>query len=702
MDVVWEAFWTGPFLAVRAALAALPLFGVVWLVTWLGRPWLAPRVRYLLWSLVLVRLVMPFGLPGPVGLNQTLFAAIDSLGGFEFDPPVARDADETVAEWIPATGVALPAPDVSCQSDVPTLPQGAGVPVTTWVVHAGYWCGAALCALGMVVATLRLRRQVAEGTEFSEAAVQEMLEAGQRLFGVKTGVRLWTVPGLSGPAAYGVWRPLILLPEEAGQWSATELRHVVWHELAHIARRDVAANLLVSLVRVVQWWNPLFWWAQKNWLAEREGTCDALVVSRLNGESPGAYGHTILAFVERMRGSPVAAPGFVGFLGTLRRLGRDRSLRRRLEQLSRATSPESRRSRLLTGALVAGLAVIGLTDASAEPVAEKPPVVFELPEGAEWVVQAGTREDDIDLTVVVYDLAGPLTRLRQDEPGVEESLLAECLLQDARGLLGLSRDGQSGTGKSGEGSHCNLQGTKLIVRGCRTRHERIGAFLGSVATCGLRQVVFEMRVVTTRQSLAKLPGSGQIVVSAEDWSGAKRGGVTGAERHDGRTPVYMHRLDPASTDAFLKTLLADRESNTLSAPKVTLIEGTAATIQVGVQRPYVTGLKSAGEKPEPVVSVIQTGLEIVLDSHPGSADGEIRLGVAYQRSDVVDVDVLTARVGGRDASIQMPRVVRSMVRGDAELKEGHTLLFAPLRRDAEGRMELCLVTARRLGVAGTK
>lgn len=103
---------------------------------------------------------------------------------------------------------------------------------------------------------------------------------------------------------------------------------------------------------------------------------------------------------------------------------------------------------------------------------------------------------------------------------------------------------------------------------------------------------------------------------------------------------------------------------------------------------------------EPVVSIIETGLAIELDSQPSiDDDTSIRLGVAYQRSDVVDVEVLTTRVGGRDSSIQMPRVVRSVFRGEAELADGDTLLFAPLRRDAQGRMELCLITGRRVAIA---
>lgn len=696
MDVVSEVFWAGPFLAVRATLAALPLCGVVWLVTWLGRSWLAPRVRYLLWSLVLLRLVMPFGIPGPVGLNQALISALGSLDGFGSNVPTVAPVEPPMEEWTPAQGALLPAPDRAFEVTAPAVPTEAGIPLATWVVHAAYWCGAALCATGLVVSTLRLRRCVARGADVTDTAMREILEEGRRLFGVNSPVGLRIVPGLSGPAAYGVWRPAILLQESAVLWSTTELRHVLWHELSHLARRDVAANVLVSLIRVVQWWNPLYWWAQRNWLAEREGACDALVVSRLNGESPSAYGHTILAFVERMRGVPVATPGFVGFLDTLRQLGRSRSLRRRLEELSRGGKSESRRSRLFTGALVLGLAVIGLTDASAKQITKKPPVVFELPEGAEWVVQPAA-EEQLELIAVTYVLSEALARLERDRPEEQRSSVEPWLVEDVRQLLGGKTPVMPSERLADDESKAPAAKEKvLVVRATRAQHDRVSAYLHSISKHGQRQVVYEVRVVTTRVSLADQPGSGQIVVGAADWSATKLPAVTSGDRHDGRVPVYTHHLDPAATALFLAKLKADRETTTTSAPRVTVFEGQSATVQMRVLRPYVTAHKSTAANPEPVVSIIETGMAIELDSQPvRDDDTAIRLGVAYQRSDVVAVDNLTTRVGGRDSMIQVPRVVQSVFRGEAELADGHTLLIAPLRRDKQGRMEFCLVTARR-------
>jgi hypothetical protein len=110
----------------------------------------------------------------------------------------------------------------------------------------------------------------------------------------------------------------------------------------------------------------------------------------------------------------------------------------------------------------------------------------------------------------------------------------------------------------------------------------------------------------------------------------------------------------------------------------------------------VTGLSTEGDRLAPYVSIIPTGLRIALQTTPGGEGSAIRLGVAYLRSDITDVEVLTARSGEKESSIQLPRVTRSLVRGEAELPDGHTLLVAPLRRDEQGRLELCLVTARRL------
>jgi beta-lactamase regulating signal transducer with metallopeptidase domain len=111
-------------------------------------------------------------------------------------------------------------------------------------------------------------------------------EAAERLgLSVRPGLRLTAC--LESPAAAGVWRPVVLLPESsAGSCDSA----VLAHELAHHRRRDPLWNLLSALACAVCWWNPLVWWSARRQRVEAEYVCDE-AAARAVGDGLGLAGH---------------------------------------------------------------------------------------------------------------------------------------------------------------------------------------------------------------------------------------------------------------------------------------------------------------------------------------------------------------------------------------------------------------------------
>ncbi|WP_113924008.1 M56 family metallopeptidase [Cognataquiflexum aquatile] len=82
------------------------------------------------------------------------------------------------------------------------------------------------------------------------------------------------------PMTYGVWKPVILIP--AGlffQLSPLQLEAILAHELAHIKRHDYLVNLIQSVLEVVFFFHPIFWWINKTAKEQRENACDDLAIS---------------------------------------------------------------------------------------------------------------------------------------------------------------------------------------------------------------------------------------------------------------------------------------------------------------------------------------------------------------------------------------------------------------------------------------
>ena len=109
------------------------------------------------------------------------------------------------------------------------------------------------------------------------------------------------------PIAWGLFRPVILLPESATDWPRDRLHSVLLHELAHIRRRDWAVQALSHLVCALYWPNPLVWIGAKNLRREAEIAADDAVI--VSGVRPSSYAGELLKLAAefRMRRPPALA-----------------------------------------------------------------------------------------------------------------------------------------------------------------------------------------------------------------------------------------------------------------------------------------------------------------------------------------------------------------------------------------------------------
>lgn len=97
------------------------------------------------------------------------------------------------------------------------------------------------------------------------------------------------------PVTLGYLKPLIMLP--AGiilQLSAEQIDTILWHELAHIRRRDYLVNILQSIVEAIFFFNPAILWLSALIREEREACYDDIVLA--NVQQKGSYLEALMAF----------------------------------------------------------------------------------------------------------------------------------------------------------------------------------------------------------------------------------------------------------------------------------------------------------------------------------------------------------------------------------------------------------------------
>jgi TonB family protein len=108
-----------------------------------------------------------------------------------------------------------------------------------------------------------------------------------------------------GPLAAGLFRPVILLPGNAGSWTLARRRAVLAHEAAHIRRRDPAILLTAHITTAIYWFHPLCWLALARLRAESEHACDDAALR--TGLLPSGYA-TDLLDLARMFETQIAIP----------------------------------------------------------------------------------------------------------------------------------------------------------------------------------------------------------------------------------------------------------------------------------------------------------------------------------------------------------------------------------------------------------
>jgi TonB family protein len=126
-----------------------------------------------------------------------------------------------------------------------------------------------------------------------------------RDLGIRHPVAVLEIKAGSMPMTCGLLRPAIFMPADSRTWTEERRRIVLLHELAHVERGDVATHLVGRLALILNWWNPLAWFAWREFLKERERAADDLVLA--TGARASDYAGHLLEVARSMQTSPALA-----------------------------------------------------------------------------------------------------------------------------------------------------------------------------------------------------------------------------------------------------------------------------------------------------------------------------------------------------------------------------------------------------------
>jgi TonB family protein len=271
------------FLAVCCAKATILLAGARLIVVALRQRSCA--LRHHVWTAaILASLALPlFAMLLPAWHSPTLGSAAS------FWSPTRGNAGSSISQTIPSSII-----------NVTATPQFfnrlAGATLLVWAVGASFFL------LRLLLGLARLAWVSAHAKPlFDEDWIYTVLQLS-KVHKIGRPVRLLLCNSSTAmPLTWGIFRPVIVLPSSAAQWSEDRRCMVLSHELAHIARLDWILQICAELTRAIYWFHPLVWLAAVRLRQESEGACDDAVL--LSGVAPSNYASQLLDLARTLKNS---------------------------------------------------------------------------------------------------------------------------------------------------------------------------------------------------------------------------------------------------------------------------------------------------------------------------------------------------------------------------------------------------------------
>ena len=301
---------------------------IVTALDYLLRRWAWPQVRYALWILVLVKLI----LPPSWTLPSSLFSGWTPLAKMRIEERLATPYRTPPAAEILRKPPSIPAytatPESPYQSTDLQASQQAAQPGTiskstppgpklhwkaiaflVWIIGMGIF----IVLLASRIAGLRRwHRQQMDKKSIPVWYYELLVKTTKRL-------KLARLPAIvfskdaKAPAVDGLFRPVLLRPASyLESLSPEDAEHVLLHELAHLKRGDLWLHGLCLLLQIVYWFNPFLIWTRRQMKHVREICCD-LTIANVLKEKTMKYRETLLNTARELL-TEAAEPG-MGLLG---------------------------------------------------------------------------------------------------------------------------------------------------------------------------------------------------------------------------------------------------------------------------------------------------------------------------------------------------------------------------------------------------
>lgn len=224
----------------------------------------APKIfSYVLWAVVLFRLICPFSFSAAFSLLGALDAPRAERGQVSY---ISVEAGESM---LPAADVTLPA---APQGTAPKKASAASPLKAALAAGSWVWIAGAAGLLVYSAGTLARLKKRLKAAEYEQD-------------------NIYVMEGLETPFVCGFFSPKIILPMAL---KGEERAYILLHEQTHIRRGDHIVKIFFWLALCVHWFNPLVWAAFFLCGRDMEMSCDEAVIRKMGSGVKKEYSASLL------------------------------------------------------------------------------------------------------------------------------------------------------------------------------------------------------------------------------------------------------------------------------------------------------------------------------------------------------------------------------------------------------------------------
>ena len=275
---------------------------------------------YAVWSIVLIRLLLPFSFSSSASLFSFISAkpktsqseSSQNLSQIEF-VEIARNSPkgELKMQVLPKDSVQPTKEEVHNIQETVSKSSNSADPVQIhMLIAACIWVtGALILLLSSSVFYISTKNRLKSAFIIKDNST---IEKCKEIVGINQNIKVYRSGAFNTPIVSGIIKPKIILPIDCDLDNEIELQHIITHELIHIKRFDTVFKMLSIIALSLHWFNPIVWASYLLCSKDMESSCDEKVLKLLGYDMRQSYANSLLSLAIKQNRIHVTA-GLLAF-----------------------------------------------------------------------------------------------------------------------------------------------------------------------------------------------------------------------------------------------------------------------------------------------------------------------------------------------------------------------------------------------------